>query len=141
MCDAVLVQAVRQVGPKRLGLIPVIDHRLDTWGRWRLSNDRERVQATYGSTLGALIAGGGELIRSTNPNFGSMPDDIFDTDRAVQKLELKLRMAVEVQYMDFISTRNEKAAKCGCSSKTFYNRLGQAHQQILFLLRSPSGKA
>jgi len=129
----------KRIGPKHVGLIPVIDRRLDTWGQWRLENDGGgRIQSSWGSMLGALIAGGGEIIRSTDPSAGSMPDDIFDTDRVVQKLEPKLRMVVEAQYMDLLSTRVEKGNQCGCSSKTFYNRLVAAHGKILFLLKSPS---
>lgn len=128
----------KRIGPKRTGLIPVIDRRLNTWGQWRLANDENgQIQSSCGSMLGALIAGGGEIIRSTDPSADSMPDDIFDTDRVVQKLEPKLRMVVEAQYMDLMSTRAEKGNQCGCSSKTFYNRLVVAHGQILFLLKSP----
>lgn len=131
----------KRLGPERKGKIPVIDQRLDTWARWRLANDdRGRIQTSTGSVLGALMAGGGEVIRGTNPSAGSMPDAIFDTDRAVQKLDEKLRMVVEVQYLDGISTHGEKAAKCGCASKTFYRRLGEAHQKILFLLKDPNNK-
>ena len=131
----------KRLGPERKGKIPVIDQRLDTWARWRLANDdRGRIQTSTGSVLGALMAGGGEVIRGTNPSAGSMPDAIFDTDRAVQKLDEKLRMVVEVQYLDGISTREEKASKCGCTSKTFYNRLVKAHSEILFLLKDPNNK-
>ncbi|WP_028302632.1 hypothetical protein [Oceanospirillum beijerinckii] len=130
--------SAKRLGPERKGKIPVIDQRLDTWARWRLANDdRGRIQTSSGSVLGALMAGGGEVIRGANPCAGSMPDDIFDTDRAVQRLDMKLRMVVEVQYLDGISTKQEKASKCGCAPMTFYRRLADAHQKILFLLKSP----
>lgn len=139
---AVEVAKPKRLGPKRAGLIPVIDRRLQTWGEWRLANDGQwSTEAAGSSMLGKLIDGGGELSRTTNPSAGSMPDDVFDTCRAVSKLPDKLQMAVEVQYMCLDLTHDEKAKKCGCVSKTLYNRLESAHQKILMTLKAPRGGA
>ena len=136
------VVKLKRVGPKRAGLIPVIDRRLQTWGEWRLANDGQwSTEAAGSSMLGKLIDGGGQLSRTTDPSAGSMPDDVFDTDRAVSKLPVKLQMAVEVQYMCLDLTRDEKAEQCGCTHKTLYNRLESAHQKILMLLKVPCGGA
>ncbi len=141
--DQMVVEVIaKRVGPKRAGLIPVIDRRLQTWGEWRLANDGQwSTEAAGSSMLGKLIDGGGQLSRTTDPSAGSMPDDVFDTDRAVSKLPVKLQMAVEVQYMCLDLTREEKAEKCGCSRDTFYRRLHSAHQKILMLLKAPCSGA
>ncbi|MBB1489081.1 hypothetical protein [Oceanospirillum sediminis] len=125
-------------GPgKRTKLIPSIDRRLDAWGQWRMANDGQGCTEVAGTTMIArMMSTGGHLISSTNPSAGSMPDEIFDTDQAVSKLPDKLRMAVEVQYMDQISTKQEKASKCGCGAVTFYRRLWSAHEKILFFLQT-----
>lgn len=129
---------VKKLGPKRGGLIPAIDRRLQTWGEWRLANDGQwSTEAAGSSMLGKLIEGGGQLSRTTNPSAGSMPDDVFDTCQAVSKLSDRLRMAVEVQYMCLDLTRDEKAEKCGCKHRAFHYRLGDAHQKILMLLKAP----
>ncbi|WP_028301526.1 hypothetical protein [Oceanospirillum beijerinckii] len=127
-----------KTGPKKLKAIPGIDGKLQIWARWRLMNDEQGPGEAYGcSMLGALIAGGGQHIRSTNSSSDSMPDDIFDTDRAVTKLPLELRMVVEAQYLDVHLELAEKCGKAGCSKPTFYKRLYKAQHQILFMLKPP----
>lgn len=118
-------------------IIPMVDRRLVTWGEWKLSERADSGEAAGSSMLGALMDSQGELIRSTNPSAGSMPDDIYDTDKAVQRLPVELERVVREQYTNLIATAAQKAETCGCSTKTFYRRLGKAHQEILFVLKPP----
>ena len=130
---------VKRQGPKRQGLIPVIDRKLQAWGEWTLRNeDSGSGEAAGCSMLGKLIDGRGVLIRSTDPSAGSMPDEVFDTGRAVERLPVKLQQVVEAQYLDLAATYQQRAESCGCAYKTFYRRLAEAHQQILFLMKAPS---
>ena len=127
-----------KTGPKKLKAIPAIDGKLQIWARWRLMNDEQGSGEAQGcSMLGALIDGGGQYIRSTNSSGDSMPDEIFDTDRAVTQLPLELRMVVEAQYLDDHLELADKCSKAGCSKPTFYRRLYQAQHQILFMLKPP----
>lgn len=140
--DLAEVVKPKRVGPKRAELIPMIDRRLQTWGEWRLANDGQwSTEAAGSNMLGKLIDGGGQLSRTTNPSAGSMPDDVFDTCRAVSKLATDLQMVVHAEYMSLIETKDEKAEQCGCVVRTFHRRLCKAHQQILFLLKDPRGGA
>lgn len=131
--------AVKRQGPKRKGLIPVIDRKLQSWGEWTLRNEDSGAGEAAGcSMLGKLIDGQGVLVRSTNPAAGSMPDDVFDVGRAVGRLPVKLQQVVEAQYLDLTATKEQRAEACGCATMTFYRRLAEAHQQILFLMKAPS---
>lgn len=130
---------VKRQGPKRQGLIPSVDRKLQTWGEWTLRNeDSGSGEAAGCSMLGKLIDGRGVLIRSTDPSASSMPDEVFDTGRAVERLPVKLQQVVEAQYLDLAATYQQRAESCGCAYKTFYRRLAEAHQQILFLMKASS---
>lgn len=127
-----------KTGPKKLKAIPAIDARLQIWARWRLMNeDRGEGEASGSSMLGAIMDGGGQYIRSTNPSANSMPDEIFDMDRAVTKLPVKLRMVVETKYLEEHLEVTEMAAKCGCSKSTLFNRVIKAHHELLFMISTP----
>lgn len=127
-----------KTGPRKLKAIPAIDARLQIWARWRLMNDdRGGGEASGSSMLGAIMDGGGQYIRSTNPSANSMPDEIFDMDRAVTRLPDKLRMAVELKYLEDQLDTTTRAARCGCSTKTFYSRIYQAQHELLFMLKTP----
>lgn len=132
-------ESVKRKGPKRQGLIPSVDRKLQNWGEWTLRNeDSGSGEAAGCSMLGKLIDGQGVLIRSTDPSVGSMPDDVFDVGRAVERLPVKLQQVVEAQYLDLTATKEQRAEACGCCYKTFYNRLADAHQRILFSMKAPS---
>ncbi|MBB1485798.1 hypothetical protein [Oceanospirillum sediminis] len=127
-----------KTGPKKLKAIPAIDARLQIWARWRLMNeDRGEGEASGSSMLGAIMDGGGQYIRSTNPSANSMPDEVFDMDRAVTKLPIELRMVVETKYLDDHLDAPEKMSKCGCSKRHYYSRLYQAHHELLFMISTP----
>ncbi|MGB0468556.1 MAG: hypothetical protein ACPGF7_13640 [Pontibacterium sp.] len=130
----VVQDAPKRQQPKQ---IPGVDRRLVAWGEWMLSNSERYGQAAGVSMLGALIDGGGMIVRCTNPNAGSMPDVIFDTDKAVNQLDVGLQQVVRLQYMEPALTGVEKADRCGCVPRHFRRRLGRAHQEILFLLKAP----
>lgn len=139
--EAVVEQglAAKRKGPKRQGLIPVIDRKLQNWGEWTLRNEDSGAGEAAGvSMLGKLIDGQGVLIRSTDPSAGSMPDEVFDVGRAVERLPVKLQQVVEAQYLDLTATHQQRAESCGCAYKTFYRRLAEAHQRILFSMKAPS---
>ncbi|MDX1320543.1 MAG: hypothetical protein R3207_10230, partial [Oceanospirillum sp.] len=61
-----------------------------------------------------------------------------DISRAVERLPVKLQQVVEAQYLDLTATKEQRAEACGCCYKTFYNRLADAHQRILFSMKVPS---
>ena|GEM_PF-385609 len=122
---------------RKSNLLPKIDSRLVVWGEWVLSNNRSYDSQAGGSMLGALMDSCGELIRGTNPSAGSMPDDVYDTAKAVEGLGDQLRMVVEQQYQNLSATPVQRAEECGCSAKTFYRRLAKAHNEILFMLKTP----
>lgn len=129
--------AVKRLGPKRGGLIPSVDRKLKAWGEWTLRNEDSGGGEVAGvSMLGKLIEGRGMLVRSTDPSVGSMPDDVFDVGRAVERLPVKLQQVVEAQYLDLAATHQQRAEACGCAYKTFYRRLAEAHQRILFSMQA-----
>ena len=140
--DVLAQEAAPKAKPKRKALqrIPGIDRRLTVWGEWLL-NEKCSVVGEVGwggSMLGALIDGGGELIRCTAKDPGGMPDDVYDTNKAVEALSDKLKQVVQVQYLDLTSSAEQKAEQCGCARRTYFDRLAKAHQEILFRLKAPS---
>ncbi len=68
------------------------------------------------------------VVRSTAAEV-YVADAVLDTDQTVMKLEEDLKHVVELQSPD------KKARKARVSRKTFYRRLGTAHQHVLFFLQ------
>ncbi|MCV6588681.1 MAG: hypothetical protein OIF57_06590 [Marinobacterium sp.] len=116
-------------------LLPDIDRRLVQWGEWQL---RERLdnssEASGSSLLGVIIDSVGEVIRSTGFDYNTMPDAVYDTDRAIRNLPESLQRVLEIQYTRLHLTAVQKAEIYGCSSKTFYRRLIEAQHSLYALL-------
>ena len=119
-------------------MIPSIDNRLTIWGEYL--ND-ERVGVSMGGTgnmISALMSGKGVIVRSTGSDSG-MPDAIYDTDKAVRRIEEAdpaLGQVIREHYENLTSTKEQKMAACGCSERTYYRRLAQSHHAVVMLLGS-----
>lgn len=120
-------------------LILGIDRRLVAWAEWLYSAERRKVSVGgCGSVMGALVDSQGVFARSTNPNSGGMPDDIYDIDRLVRGLPADEGQVVRVNYLQSENGQVANAAACGMSERTFRRKLRGAQQKILFSLKVPS---
>jgi hypothetical protein len=125
-------------GRRELKTIASIDARLVQWAQWRQEGAGRPGMLGGGNTIAALMAGGGEIVRSTVPQ-DSTPDDIYDTDRAVTRLADMLQRVVTEHYLHSDATEVTRLMQCGCSRATYYRRLATAHHQVQFMLkRKPS---
>lgn len=115
-------------------MIKEIDKRLQSWAEWRLGS----VQGVAGcnGVMAAIIEGQGVVVRSTATEI-YVADAVLDTDQAVMKLDEDLRKVVELHYLQVLSP-DQRARKARISRKTFYRRLGTAHQHVLFFLKPKS---
>ncbi len=113
-------------------MIEEIDRRLHEWAEYRVGG------AGGGglSVLAALIAGQGQVVRSTATEV-YVPDRIIDTGDAVAKLEKDYRRIIHLQYLDTYLRPDQRARKARCSRMTFYRRLHSAHLQVLMHLKPP----
>ncbi len=118
--------------------IASIDAKLVRWAEWRMEGAGRPGMLGGGNTIAALMAGGGQITRSTAPQ-DSAPDDIYDTDRAVSRIDAQLQQVVTEHYLHSDASETVRLVQCGCSRATYYRRLATAHHQVLFLLkRKPS---
>ncbi|WP_295482102.1 hypothetical protein [uncultured Pseudomonas sp.] len=88
-----------------------------------------------GSMLGLLMDCKGDLIRGTR---GSrvLLDESADIEIIVNKhLDPHLCVIVREHYCNYDSLLEQKMAYCGCSRKTYYDRLHQAHEVIQGMLK------
>ncbi|MEH6825650.1 MAG: hypothetical protein V7629_17265 [Motiliproteus sp.] len=113
-------------------MIGAIDKRLLDWAEWRMGS----VQGVAGcnGVMAAIIAGKGVVVRSTATEI-YVADAVLDTDQAVMKLEEDLKRVVELQYLECDLSAEQRARKARVSRKTYYRRLGTAHQHVLFFLQ------
>jgi len=131
------------IGVSRMAerMIPSIDNRLTNWAEWKARDKFDDPGIGYGrSVVSTLMESKGVVVRSTVPA-SSMPDAIFDTDKAVRHIEKKkpeLGQVIREHYLNMTSTPVQKHAACGCSSSTYHRRLAQAHQAVQMML--PGGK-
>tara|TARA_R110001583_G_scaffold34551_1_gene115879 strand:- start:27313 stop:27729 length:417 start_codon:yes stop_codon:yes gene_type:complete len=116
-------------------MIEAIDKRLWAWSEYRMGGGM-RLGGTGDCVLAAVIAGKGEVIRSSVMEV-YIPDEVLDTAQAVDKLPDDLRRVVDVHYLQANLSPDQKAIRCRLSRKTFYRRLDTAHQYVLYLLTPP----
>lgn len=123
-----------QAEPKTIAWVDV---RLQRWAEWV---ERERMGGgnTQRNVIASLMDGKGVIARGTAPDAGSMPDAIYDTDRAVQQLPAELKQVVIEHYRHMDAPESVRVARCQCSRRTYYRRLARAHQSIMMLLKAPA---
>jgi len=114
------------------------DERLQAWGEWTARAVRGEggyIRSLAGELTG--VSGGG----GANPDATGMPDGIYDTDRAVQRLTDRQRDAVELEYMHPDLLQRQKADRMNISLDTYKEHLKAARKKIFQLLYAPSGAA
>ena len=87
-----------------------------------------------GNMIALLMECKGELIRGTR---GSrvLLDESADVELIVNKhLDAQLAVVVREHYCNPDSVLSQKVLFCGCSLKTYYQRLHDAHERIAALL-------
>ncbi len=117
---------------------PAIDSRLRVWGEWTVANRCEG--GGGGSVLAALIDGGGVVVRSTGKAV-NMAEDVYDTERAVCRLDDKYREVVFLKYLEPELSDQQRADRMKVSRRTFLRYVATAQQNILFYLKPPARKA
>lgn len=119
-------------------MIKSIDEMLKLWAQELHSPVPEGGSASGGNMIAMLMECKGELIRGTR---GSrvLLDESADIELIVNKhLAPELALVVYEHYCNRDSFLSQKMLHCGCSSRTYYQRLHQAHECIDGLLQ---GKA
>lgn len=118
-------------------MIKSIDAMLKLWAE-DLHSPLRCGSSSGGNMIAMLIECKGELIRGTR---GSrvLLDESADIELIVNKhLAPELAVVVREHYCNTDSLLQQKITHCGCSRRTYYDRLHDAHLCIQGLLR---GKA
>ncbi|WP_296263964.1 MULTISPECIES: hypothetical protein [unclassified Pseudomonas] len=116
-------------------MIKHIDEMLKLWAQELHSPEPVGSGSGGGCMLGLLMDCRGDLIRGTR---GSrvLLDESADIELIVNKhLEPQLYVIIREHYCNHESLLAQKMAYCGCSRKTYYDRLHQAHVSIAGLLK------
>ncbi|CAI8809270.1 Transcriptional regulator [Pseudomonas donghuensis] len=115
-------------------MIKHIDEMLKLWAQ-ELHTPEFCGGSGGGSMLALLMDCKGELIRGTR---GSrvLLDESADIEIIVNKhLAPELYLVVKEHYCNQDSLLAQKILHCGCSRKTYYERLHQAHRCVETMLR------
>ncbi|RMQ45966.1 hypothetical protein ALQ04_01653 [Pseudomonas cichorii] len=118
-------------------MIKHIDEMLKLWAQ-ELHSPLVCGGSGGGNMIAMLMECKGELIRGTR---GSrvLLDESADIELIVNKhLASELSVVVREHYCNHDSFLSQKILYCGCSSRTYYQRLHSAHEHIASLLQ---GKA
>ena len=115
-------------------LIPSMDLKLIRWAEYI---NQDAGQSTGCNIIAKAMASGGLIVRSTNPEIGCLPDDVYDLDKLIKKLEAKLSIVVQEHYLNASSTLEQRLRACACANGTYYRRLSKAHYSLLFLGKKP----
>jgi hypothetical protein len=111
-------------------LIKHVDEVLRLWAEDLHSPHQSVGVAGGGNMIAMLMECKGELIRGTR---GSrvLLDESADIELIVNKhLAPELALVVREHYCNRESLLSQKMLFCGCSSKTYYQRLHRAHELI-----------
>lgn len=114
-------------------MIKRIDEMLKLWAE-ELHSEQPASEFGGGNMIAMLMACKGELIRGTR---GSrvLLDESADIELIVNKhLPAQLTVVVREHYCNHDSFLSQKITYCGCSRKTYYERLHEAHECIASLL-------
>lgn len=131
---AVAVKLELQAEPRTIAWVDV---RLCRWAEW-VERERNSGGNTQRNVIATLMDSKGVIARGTAPDAGSMPDAIYDTDQAVQKLSAEQSQVVIEHYRHMDAPESVRVARCKCSRRTYYRRLARAHQSIMMLLKAPA---
>lgn len=132
----VLAQKLEEVGSiKGTGKIPSIDMRLKVWAEFQ-QVVQEGGSGSGRNPLAALMASGGVVVRSTNPEIGNVPDYVMDTSAVVEKLREDQKQLIWLHYVATNVTTTQKLERLAMSSTTFYRELARIHNEMLFLLKA-----
>ncbi len=111
-----------------LKVIPSVDAKLIRWGEF---TNREEGQSTGCNSIAKMMMSGGVVVRSTNPDTGSLPDDVYDLDKLIKKLPENLKTVVIEHYLHCDSLEEQRLLACNCSRTTYYRRLASAHAGLV----------
>lgn len=118
-------------------MISHINDRLNQWAQWKLQRQDggSVVCATY-----LMMARGNDPDDAPPPASRVPIDDIecCDTDRCVVAINGVLQKTVTEFYLRTATPIEQKAHVCGCSVKTLYRRIDEAHRQIMAYLNDLS---
>ena len=123
-----------QAEPKTIAWVDV---RLQRWAEY-VERERQGGGNTQRNVIATLMDSRGVVARGTAADSGSMPDAIYDTDRAVHQLPGPLAQVVVEHYRHADAPESTRVARCQCSRRTYYRRLARAHQAVMMLLRAPA---
>jgi hypothetical protein len=101
-----------------------IERRLQNWARWKLGAVHSGLGYAAMRWAGGVVTPGRR--ESVIPTIDCEAEE---TDRAVQALEPRLRVTVEVEYLQGCSLRR-KAQQLSCSEPAVKARIWQAHRQL-----------
>jgi hypothetical protein len=118
-----------------LKLIPSMDAKLIRWAEFV---SQSAGQGTGANIIAKAMASGGLIVRETNPDAGSLPDDVYDLSKMIDSLEDTLSMVVREHYLNIPSMLEQRLKACGCSSGAYYRRLSKAHYALLYLSKRPN---
>lgn len=107
-------------------MIPEINRMLENWARYQRDGGGPGTSIPWARLITDCDV--------WNPNRSArIPVDLLEagrTDQYVQALEPVLRQVVEEYYL-WGNTFTEKARRCGCAVRTFYDRIDRAHKVIV----------
>jgi hypothetical protein len=116
-------------------LIPSVDNKLIRWAEFI---NQDEGQSAGCNIIAKAMASGGLIVRSTNPDIGSLPDDVYDLDKLVKKLPVNLKTAVIEHYLHCDSLESQRLLACNCSRRTYFRRIASAHAALMMF--SPKKK-
>ncbi|MFJ3259670.1 hypothetical protein ACIPK7_05405 [Pseudomonas sp. NPDC086581] len=110
-----------------------MDELLEVWAyEFHGPGLRNPQGAGFGNVIALLMDTGGELIRSTNRGSSVLIGQAAEVEMLMNRHRLpeELEQVVWEHYVNTDSLESQKHAHCGCSQRTFYRRLHEAHVAI-----------
>jgi len=115
------------------------NRRLQIWAEWSVG--ARRGDTAYISSPASAMAGLGVLSQGTRGQVSGMPDDIYDTDRAVALLSNEQRQVLEMEYFSHSLLQRQRAEKLNISLRCYEDRLRKARQQVYCYLYAPGSNS
>lgn len=99
---------------------------MQNWAAWRVGRGLGAGTLAMGHTydLAGFTSGGRD-----HTAIVLVDDDAFEVEQAVGAMAPYLNQAI-VEYWIRTDTIARKSSRCGCSLRTFWNRLDRAHEQV-----------
>ncbi len=134
---ATALQEKKTAAARQRRMVLAANRRLAKWAEW--TDRAERGDTAFISSMTGAITGCGE--GGSGGDVSGMPDDIYDTDRAVRGLAEKLQAVVRMEYFYTDLLQYQRAERLGVGRATYENRLREARQNVFYSLYAPGGKA